>query len=258
MATPLMMSISGIRGVVGETMTPELILRAGGALARYVQGKSVVIGRDSRPTGEAISRGVQSVLAMWGGDGVDVGVVPTPTVQVMVEELGARGGVVISASHNPIQWNAFKLINSSGSFLNSREIQRYFSMMDMPAPAKQWNRLGSISANTDSSGIHIARVLAVINAQSIKKKKFRVVLDSVNGAGSIITRELLERLGCQVIALHCDRRSPFPGAPSRWPKIWATWPQRCAGMGPKSVSPRTLTPTALPWSTKGASPLARS
>ncbi|HOO72728.1 MAG TPA: phosphoglucosamine mutase [Spirochaetota bacterium] len=210
MATPLMMSVSGIRGVVGETMTPELILRAGSAFARYVKGGTVVIGRDSRPTGEAISRGMQSVLALAGCDVVDIGIVPTPTVQVMVEELGAAGGIVISASHNPIQWNAFKLINRTGAFLTGTEINRYFSMMDMPVQSKPWDRVGTITGNTESHRIHIQKVLSVINRSSIKKKKFTVVLDSVNGAGSVITPELLEQLGCRLIPLFCDPGRPFP------------------------------------------------
>lgn len=210
MASRLMMSVSGIRGVVGETMTPELILRAGGAFARHVKGGPVVIGRDSRPTGEAISRGMQSALAMSGCDVIDIGLVPTPTVQVMVEHLGAAGGIVISASHNPIQWNAFKLINSSGTFLNEKDINRYFSMMDLEPEHRPWNRIGTIAADMFSFEIHIKKVMKVINAGKIRKRKFRVVLDSVNGAGSLITRELLGRLGCEVIPLFCEPDKPFP------------------------------------------------
>ena len=205
-----MMSVSGIRGVVGETMTPELILRAGGAFARHVKGGPVVIGRDSRPTGEAISRGMQSALAMSGCDVIDIGLVPTPTVQVMVEHLGAAGGIVISASHNPIQWNAFKLINSSGTFLNEKDINRYFSMMDLEPEHRPWNRIGTIAADMSSCEIHIKKVMKVINAGKIRKRKVRVVLDSVNGAGSLITRELLGRLGCEVIPLFCEPDKPFP------------------------------------------------
>jgi len=115
MASTLMKSVSGIRGVVGETMTPELIVQVSAAFAKFAKNGTVVIGRDSRPTGEVIVNNVKSVLNLAGCDVIDIGIVPTPTVQLMVEELKAAAGIVISASHNPIEWNAFKLI-----YYNSR------------------------------------------------------------------------------------------------------------------------------------------
>jgi len=130
MASPLMKSVSGIRGIVGESLTPELINKVGGAFAKFVKRGTVVIGRDSRPTGLAISNGMKSILALSGCNVVDIGIVPTPTVQLMVEELKAAGGIVISASHNPIEWNAFKLIGNSGTFLNSKEIKKVFAFME--------------------------------------------------------------------------------------------------------------------------------
>ncbi len=210
MASRLMKSVSGIRGVVGETFTPELIVEVSAAFARYCGKGPVVLGRDSRPTGEVIAQSIRSVLAMSGRDVIDIGIVPTPTVQVMVEKLGAAGGIVISASHNPIEWNAFKLIDRSGLFLNASQVKKFFAMMENEKKYVRWNRIGKIIENRDADDIHIGLVLKTINRNSIRKRKFKVVLDSVNGAGSLITRKLLEELGCEVIPLYCDMTGIFP------------------------------------------------
>ncbi len=210
MPSRLMMSVSGIRGIVGETMTPELILKVGSAFAKYTNKGKIVIGRDSRPTGQAISESIGSVLTLSGCDVIDLGIVPTPTVQLIVEELKADGGIVISASHNPVEWNAFKLINKKGTFLNSREINRFFALMEEDFKYVKWDKVGSITHNNDSEDLHIKKVIEIVKSQKIKKKKFKVVLDSVNGAGSNITIELLKRFGCKVVPLYCDITGLFP------------------------------------------------
>lgn len=210
MKAPLMKSVSGIRGVVGESLTPELIVKVAAAFARYTKNGKIVVGRDSRPTGEAVAACFESTLAMAGCEVFDVGIVPTPTVQVAVEELRADGGVVISASHNPIQWNAFKLIDSSGSFLNAKEIKKFFGMMEKPPLFVPYNRVGNISSFGDAAEAHIRRVMKVVDAENIRAKKYTVALDSVNGAGSEITRTLLERLGCRVVPVYCTIDGTFP------------------------------------------------
>jgi phosphomannomutase len=209
MTAPLMKSISGIRGIVGKSFTPELINSVGSAFARYVKKGYVVVGRDSRSSGEAISSGLTSALMLSGCDVIDVGVVPTPTVQLMVEECRAAGGIVISASHNPIQWNAFKLINEQGTFLNKKEIERFFAMMDKPGAYVTWDGVGAVARDETAGMKHIERVRDVIDTRKISRKKFTVALDSVNGAGSHITRALLEGLGCRVIPVNCDGNGIF-------------------------------------------------
>jgi len=210
MNSSLMKSVSGVRGIVGESLTPELILRVGSAFAKWVRQGTVVIGRDSRSSGDAISRNLESVLLLSGCQVVDCGIVPTPTVQLMVEELKAAGGIVISASHNPIEWNAFKLISRKGVFLNAREMERFLRLVEGSFTYQKWNRIGTIHFFTDADAIHIDRVLQAIDGNRIRGKNFKVVLDSVNGAGSLITQQLLNRLGCQVIPLHCDLTGTFP------------------------------------------------
>lgn len=206
----LMMSISGIRGILGDSMTPELIVKTAAAFAEYVKSGTVVIGRDTRPSGEAISNIFSSTLSMCGIAVIDIGAVPTPTVQVMVEEIGAAGGIVISASHNPIEWNAFKLINSRGTFLNSAEIKKFFSLLNKKHSFKGWDQIQTVQRRHDAASIHIEKILNSIDVAAIKKSKFKVALDSVNGAGSLITPDLLMRLGCSVNRINCVPDGIFP------------------------------------------------
>lgn len=210
MASRLMMSISGVRGIVGDTFTPDLIIRAGSAFAKYVRNGHVVIGRDTRPTGETISKALESVLVLSGCEVINLGIVPTPTVGLMVRELKAAGGIVISASHNPIEWNAFKFINGRGIFLNAKDIKRLFGYMDEEFKYAKWDKIGNITYNYSSHKVHIGKVTRAVNTDSIRKKRFKVVLDSVNGAGSEITLKLLSELNCSIMPLYCDMYARFP------------------------------------------------
>jgi len=210
MSSPLMKSVSGIRGIVGESFTPELLASAGSAFARYAQYGTVVVGRDTRPTGEAVSMNLISVLLLAGCDVIDIGVVPTPTVQVMVEELNASGGIVLSASHNPVEWNALKLINRHGTFLTPKEITKLFTLMDATSSYKRWDKTGRLTVMHDAGERHLNRVLEVIDVKQIRAANFHVVLDSVNGAGSLITPELFRRLNCKVTEINCKPDGLFP------------------------------------------------
>ncbi len=210
MSSVLMKSVSGIRGIVGSGLTPELPSRVGAAFARYCGGGTIVVGRDSRPTGPVIEDGLVSALRLSGCRVVLLGVVPTPTVQIMVEHLHADGGIIISASHNPIQWNAFKLVSHNGSFLNEEAMKRFLPLIDGPCSGAGWNAIGGFVRDDTASTVHRDLVLKVIDADAIRRRKFRVVLDSVNGAGSLITQEFLGQLGCEVYPIHCDPMSPFP------------------------------------------------
>ncbi len=210
MASRLMKSVSGIRGVVGDTLTPDLIVKVGSAFSKYTGKGTIVIGRDTRPTGSVILNILESVLILSGCDVINIGIVPTPTVELMVRELKANGGIVISASHNPVEWNAFKLINSSGLFLNSKEISGFFKFMEQDFKYELWDKIGKVTYNNSAPDVHIKKVLSVINANSIKRKKYKVVVDSVNGAGSEITLKLLSGLNCDIVPLYCDINGGFP------------------------------------------------
>lgn len=210
MTGTLMKSVSGIRGIVGDTFTPELLCMAAPAFAKYAGGGTIIVGRDSRPTGEALSMNLISSLILAGCDVIDIGIVPTPTVQVMVEELNAAAGIVVSASHNPVEWNALKLVNSEGTFLSPADVKKFFKLMDKQLPFRKWDKIGSLKKDDSSFDIHIGRILKKINDKSIRKKNYHVVLDSVNGAGSLITPVLLEALGCKVTTINCTPDGMFP------------------------------------------------
>ncbi|HRX17002.1 MAG TPA: phosphoglucosamine mutase [Spirochaetota bacterium] len=211
MASELMKSVSGIRGIVGETMTPELVLNIARAFAQYVHCGKVVIGRDGRCTGHAISAIAESVLTMYGCDVVDLGVVPTPTVQIMVEELDAAGGIIISASHNPIEWNAFKLVKNDGTFLNSREIEHFFDILEKGSNRpKVWDEVGQSYTTDNAFTSHIRRVVNNVSVSTIKRRRFKVALDSVNASGSYITAELLNYLNCKTVPVYCEITGTFP------------------------------------------------
>ncbi len=210
MASTLMKSVSGIRAIVGESLTPALINAVGSAFAEFCGRGTIVIGRDSRPTGPAIEKGLESALVLSGCNVINIGVVPTPTVQIMVEHLGAAGGIVISASHNPVEWNAFKLISNNGSFLTAGQIETFFALMEGDFTYRRWDSVGGVVSDGSAQGVHIKKVLGAVNTDIIKKMKFRVALDSVNGAGSVITPVLLHELGCDVVPINCDMSGIFP------------------------------------------------
>lgn len=219
MAT-LMSSISGIRGIVGDGLDPETIVKYVNAYADFIKEGKVVIGRDSRISGEMVKTLTTGTLIAKGIEVVDIGICPTPTVQYNVKELKASGGISISASHNPNQWNALKLLNKTGQFLSPEEYKVMVNNLDNNQKNfKKWDKLGKKVEYSDGLKNHINAILNldVINISEIKKKKFKVVLDCVNGAGSFCVPEYLENFGCEVIKVNCntdgiltDQPEPLP------------------------------------------------
>lgn len=219
MAT-LMSSISGIRGIVGDGFDPETIVKYVNAYADFIKEGKVVIGRDSRISGEMVKTLTTGTLIAKGIEVVDIGICPTPTVQYNVKELKASGGISISASHNPNQWNALKLLNKTGQFLSPEEYKVMVNNLDNNQKNfKKWDKLGKKVEYSDGLKNHINAILNldVINISEIKKKKFKVVLDCVNGAGSFCVPEYLENFGCEVIKVNCntdgiltDQPEPLP------------------------------------------------
>ena len=212
----LKISISGIRGIVGASLTDNVISDFSKAFASYIKKGTVVIGRDSRASGEKIKDSVIAILNRSGIDVLYLGICPTPTVQLMVKELKADGGMIITASHNPAEWNGLKFVRKDGIFLNKDEAERLIEIYEKRsfiASAK----MGSIKVQDKPLDPHIKKVLGCIDVQGIRKRKFKVVLDSCNGAGSLITVKLLKELGCEVIELYTDTKKPFPHNPEPVP-----------------------------------------
>ena len=216
----LMVSVSGVRGRVGEALTPEVVARfAAGfgawAAARAPGTRSIVVGRDSRVSGAMFHRVVLSALESVGCDVQDVGIAPTPTIQLAVEESHAAGGLAITASHNPIEWNALKFIGPTGLFLDAAEGAEMRAAMERAIPRATWDALGTVTPDPDAVVRHIERVLSIpfVDVAAIRRRRFRVALDCVRGAGGVILPQLLERLGCEVIAINLETDGRFPRPP---------------------------------------------
>jgi phosphomannomutase len=217
---PLLISVSGIRGVVGNGLTAEVVLRAAQAYGTWLGGGKVIVGRDSRVTGEMVRAAVVAGLTAVGCDVVDVGICPTPTVQLATERQG-QGGIVITASHNPIEWNALKLLAPDGLFLDEKQGQEVVSRMEKGdfrfAP---WDKVGSIQHYAGAVEDHIRRILSLrfVNVAAIRKRRFRIVADCVHGAGGVIIPRLLDRLGCEYEILHEEPNGRFPRPPEPLPE----------------------------------------
>lgn len=217
----LMVSVSGIRGLVGDGLDPETIVKYTSAYADFVGSGSVVVGRDSRISGEMVRQIVSGTLLAKGLNVIDIGICPTPTVQYTVKTQKANGGIAISASHNPNEWNALKLLNSTGQFMTPEEHLILKSTLDSQYNNyKPWNQLGTYRFFEEGLQIHKNDVLALplLDIDKIRKRKFRVLADCVNGAGYKIIPELLRDFGCDVIELNCSDSGIFPRLPEPLPE----------------------------------------
>lgn len=209
----LKIGVSGIRGVVGEFLTPGLALAFGQAFGTYVGRGAVVVGRDTRSTGEMLQHAVQCGLLAAGCDIVDVGVLPTPTIQMYTGGTRARGGIALTASHNPPEYNALKLFNSRGLFFNHYErgeLIDLYHQSDFYHATN--NEIGQVRKEMQSAPrMHIDRVVRHVDVDAIRNRRFRVCLDSVNGAGSIMSPGFLtDTLGCDLTAISVNPEEPFP------------------------------------------------
>lgn len=223
MAAELIISISGMRGIVGENLTAAIAAEYGSAFGTFLktqnsklktQNLSVCIGQDSRPSGQMIKAAVSSGLCSVGVDVIDLGIVTTPCVGIMLRHLGCAGGIVITASHNPLPYNGIKLLLSNGiapppdtaEEIKQIYFKKQFAFTDSPG-------CGKISFNEHADTVHIAKVLELVDAAAISKKKFHIALDCVNGAGGRITKKLLAQLGCTVTAIYDEPTGLFGHTP---------------------------------------------
>jgi phosphomannomutase len=223
---PLMVSISGIRGIVGESLTPEVVIRYSSAFGEYCLQRSssttptVVMGRDGRVTGKYVVDLIISTLRAKGVNVKDLGICPTPTVQLAVEKTGAAGGIAVTASHNPIQWNGMKFIASTGMFLDGDENREFWSLADAAQTYVPWDKLGSYEADDSWIAKHIDAVLSLpyVNTKVIQARKFKVVVDCINAAGGVIVPRMLQRLGIEVVEMNCDVSGVFSRTPEPIPE----------------------------------------
>ena len=222
----LIKSISGIRGTIGdvqgENLTPIDVVKyaaAYGAWVKLVRNKEnhrVVIGRDARISGEMIQQLVMNTLVGMGIHIIDLGLSTTPTVEMAVTMEHADGGIILTASHNPKQWNALKLLNHNGEFLNAEEGQKILSLAeDESIRFSKVDKLGRITKNEAYIDLHIEEILnlPLVKVEAIKKAKFKVVVDGVNSTGGIAVPLLLEALNVHPVKLYCDPTGQFPHNP---------------------------------------------
>lgn len=217
----LMVSISGIRGIVGSGLEPDILVKFTSAYADFIKNGKVVVGRDSRISGEMVSSIVVGTLLAKGLDVIDIGICPTPTVQYTVKTLNADGGIAISASHNPNEWNALKLLNSTGQFMTPEENLELIEIVNKKeSNYKKWNELGKYTLYTDGLERHKNDVLTLkyIDVKAIQNRKFKVLVDCVNGAGVYVIPQMLRELGCEVIEFNCETSGIFPRLPEPLPE----------------------------------------
>ena len=216
-----MISISGIRGIVGDGLDPNVIVKFTSAYADLIGDGKVIVGRDARITGEMVNSLVTATLNAKGIDVVDIGICPTPTVQYTVKTLRANGGIAISASHNPNEWNALKLLNSTGQFLTTDENTRLLKIMNLSGNKfKSWDKIGKTTFYSEGIKKHMHDVVNMkyIDRKGIKKRKFKVLADCINGAGVYVIPELLRKFGCDVIEYNCEKTGIFPRFPEPVPE----------------------------------------
>ena len=211
----LIRSASGLRGIAEDHFTPELIDNYISAFISTQNIKSCVIGRDGRPSGKQIS---QWVIDSFHKNGINVencGLATTPTMQVMTEKEHYDGGIVITASHNPSEYNGLKFLQSDGTFLTPEQCEKLFKAVDNNVAIVQPDSFGVVSDYSTANEEHIEKVLAAmcIDTDKIRKNKFKVVIDCVNGAGSFILPMLCEKLGCEVITINCNGNGDFTRVP---------------------------------------------
>ena len=222
MSGTLMRSISGVRGIVGSDLTAEVVARYAAAFGRLLttdDRRAIVLARDSRESGPEFAAAARAALIAAGVDVVDGGMIPTPTAQLAVEHHRAAGGIIITASHNPIEWNALKFVGPDGLFLDRERADELFRLVDADEAHDEDERAGIVTTDEDAIGRHLDAVLALafVDAARIRDRGFTVALDCVRGVGGVIMPQLLERLGCEVVGIDLEPDGRFPRAPEPVP-----------------------------------------
>jgi len=220
----LMVSVSGIRGRVGGALTPEVVARYAAAFGAWAasagRSRTVVLGRDSRVSGPMFHRIAMGALQSVGCTVMDIGLTTTPTCQLAVEHHHAAGGLMLSASHNPIEWNALKCIGPTGLFLEAAEGAAMRRLADEGIPYVTWDKLGGVEHDDRAILRHIECVLSLpfVDVEALKRRRFKVALDCCRGAGSVIMPALLDRLGCVVSVINAEPDGRFPRSPEPVPE----------------------------------------
>src|SRR5829696_9910998 len=223
---PLKIGITGVRGIVGETFTPELAVEFAEAYGTYLDRGRILVCRDTRPFGPMIRSAVLAGLLAAGCEVVDLGVCPTPSMQLAVKWLNADGGIAITAGHNPWQWNALKFVRGDGLYLSATQGEELLDIFHQGEFAKAgWDTIKQVVQTANPIAEHIKALHESFAAEAIRAKGLTVAVDCCNGACSFLSPNWLEQLGCEVLAVNDNPNSPFPHAPEPKPETMA---QLCA------------------------------
>jgi phosphomannomutase len=221
----LMVSVSGIRGIVGNGLTTQVATRFASAYGSWTGPVTIVVGRDSRISGPMLQRAVTAGLQAVGCNVVEIGIAATPTVPMIMKKIGAGGGIAITASHNPAQWNALKMFAPDGLFLDAdqgREVVRLYESTEKSHEIEwsQVDELGDVSTLEAPEEEHISRILELklLDVPALRKRNFNVAIDTVNGAGGLILPNLLLELGCDVTRINSEPTGDFAHTPEPLPE----------------------------------------
>ena len=226
----LIKSISGIRGTIGgpsgENLTPPDVVKFTTGYVRLIAARTegrkpvVVVGRDARISGEMVANLVEGTLLACGADVINAGLCTTPGTEMAVIVNRADGGIIITASHNPRQWNALKLLNSRGEFLSDAEGKQVLAMSEEEFDYPEIDAIGHVLSRAPFNDEHIRRVLALplVDVEAVRRRRYKVVVDAVNSVGGVVIPKLLRELGCEVVELNCEPTGDFAHNPEPLPE----------------------------------------
>lgn len=219
---PLKIGITGVRGIVGETFTPEVAVGFAQAFATYLDRGRILVCRDTRSSGPMVRSAVVAGLLAAGCKVIDLGICPTPSLQSAVSWLGAEGGIAVTAGHNPAQWNALKFLRGDGLYLNSLQAEELLDIFHQGEFAKAtWDQIEPAIQHQDPIEHHIELLKNAFDTNSIKRRRFKVAVDCCNGACSRLIPRWLAELGCEVLAINNDPTAQFPHRPEPTPATMA-------------------------------------
>ena len=218
----LKIGITGVRGIVGETFTPEVAVGFSQSFGTYLDGGRILVCRDTRASGPMVRAAVIAGLLAAGCEVIDLGVSPTPSLQLAVTWLKADGGIAITAGHNPSQWNALKFVRSDGLYLNPTQAEELLDIFHQGEFAKaKWDEIEPAIRCQDPIEHHIELLKSVIDVEAIKNRRLKVAVDCCNGACSRLVPLWLKEIGCEVLAINDDPGATFPHAPEPKPETMA-------------------------------------
>jgi phosphomannomutase len=210
----LKIGISGVRGLVGETFTPELVVGFAQAFGTYLDLGRILVCRDARPSGPMVRSAVLAGLLATGCEAIDLGVCPTPSLQLAVKRLGADGGISITAGHNPEPWNALKFVRGDGLYLNALQADELLDIFHQGEFAKTtWEHIRSAVEERDAITHHLEALSLAFDVEAIRARRLTVAVDCCNSSCSYLSPRWLDALGCEVLAVNDDPSAPFPHAP---------------------------------------------